>query len=116
MDCHFLFSHVLCANAVLLVFFPPALLVGFLDAPPGLLLRACMLGLLFCDDCHGGALLLGYSRGCACWVSCSDCYCRWVFDSVGVWMCGCVVVWVCGCVGVWGGRNMKKSEDMRLTR
>jgi len=38
---------------------------------------------------------------------------RWVFESVEVWVCGCVGVWLCGWVG---GTNMKKSEDMRLTR
>jgi len=27
--------------------------------------------------------------------------CRWVFERVGVWLCGCVGVWVCGWVDVW---------------
>ena len=58
VDCPFLFCHVMWASAVLLVFFSPAPLEGFLDAPPGLLPRACILGLLFCRDCYGGALLV----------------------------------------------------------
>jgi len=60
-----LFGCVAWASAVLFVFFFWAVpLVGFLDKPPGPLLRVCILGLLLCHHCHDGVLLVvsGVSR------------------------------------------------------
>jgi len=85
--------------------------VGFLDKPPGPLLRVCVLGLLLCRGCHDGVLLvvsgvsrvgwlsmhvLGSFRGRAPWArdSCLVAQCcgvqfvvPWNTLSCPVWLC-----------------------------
>jgi len=102
----FLLWHVTCASAMLLLFFGsaplitvagrglflgdwrycfllPAPLEGFLDARPGLVPRACILGFWFCRDCRGGALCVFGGLLCAVWLLCGlrECLLEYLLGS-----------------------------------